>query len=276
MTTKIMSMTASALLLAGTAPTAQAQGVSVYNSFPSARPWDMNGWMVFDSAPGRGGQEFTPTASGNFDHAVFGLTTSYGGPVIAKIELCAWTFTSSGWGYVNPPLESWTISVSGDPTDHTDIPLTITSSLKPWLASTQAYAFVVEIESRPPSENLAWGGGACCSPPSGVGQIGTLGGTNYQWFIGSVSLQVFVTPAPAPPPSITSISLAGTNLVLNGANGSSGRTYRVLMNNNAGQALSQWTPVATNVLTADGDFTISATNAVDPSAAQRFYILQLQ
>ena len=40
--------------------------------------------------------------------------------------------------------------------------------------------------------------------------------------------------------------------------------------------LSQWTPIATNVLVADGNFTITATNAFNPTVPQRFFILQLQ
>jgi hypothetical protein len=42
------------------------------------------------------------------------------------------------------------------------------------------------------------------------------------------------------------------------------------------QPFSQWTPVATNVLEANGNFTIIATNAVIPNASQQFYLLQLQ
>ena len=76
-------------------------------------------------------------------------------------------------------------------------------------------------------------------------------------------------------PSIVSISLSGTNLVVNGSNGLSGRTYVVLMSTNLTLPSSQWTPVATNVLNADGNFTITATNAVDPNALQRFYRLML-
>jgi hypothetical protein len=40
--------------------------------------------------------------------------------------------------------------------------------------------------------------------------------------------------------------------------------------------LSQWTPVATNVLSAGGNFTITATNTVTRGVPQRFYILQEQ
>ena len=77
-------------------------------------------------------------------------------------------------------------------------------------------------------------------------------------------------------PGITGLSLSGTNLVVNGINGLAGLTYGVLMSTNLAQPLSQWTPVATNTLNADGNFTITATNAVTPNAAQRFYILNLQ
>lgn len=81
---------------------------------------------------------------------------------------------------------------------------------------------------------------------------------------------------PRRPLSILGINLSGMNLVLNGSNGLAGGIYQVLMNTNSAQPVSQWTAVATNVLSASGNFTISATNAVDPNAPQRFYILQLQ
>jgi hypothetical protein len=78
------------------------------------------------------------------------------------------------------------------------------------------------------------------------------------------------------PLGIAGISRSGTNLVLNGAGGLSGRTYVVLMGTNLTEPLNQWVPVATNVPGADGNFSIIATNAVNPNASHRFYILQLQ
>ncbi|HVU08361.1 MAG TPA: choice-of-anchor tandem repeat GloVer-containing protein [Verrucomicrobiae bacterium] len=79
-----------------------------------------------------------------------------------------------------------------------------------------------------------------------------------------------------PGPTILNASLSETNLVLNCANGLSGETNVALMGTNLTLPLNQWTPVATNVLNADGNFTITATNAVDAKAPQRFYILQSQ
>jgi len=87
---------------------------------------------------------------------------------------------------------------------------------------------------------------------------------------------VSVSSAQPPAPGIASISLSGTNLVLNGTGGQSGQTYLVLMSTSLTEPPDQWSPVATNVTGADGNFTITATNAVNPNAPQRFYILQLQ
>ena len=77
-------------------------------------------------------------------------------------------------------------------------------------------------------------------------------------------------------PGITGVSLSGTNLVINGSNGLSGKTCYVLMSTNVTLPLNQWAPVATNVLNASGSFTITATNAVNLNVPQCFYILQMQ
>jgi hypothetical protein len=77
-------------------------------------------------------------------------------------------------------------------------------------------------------------------------------------------------------PVSTGISLSGTNLVINGKNGLYGATYHTLMSTNLVQPLNQWRPIATNVLSVDGDFTLTVTNTVNPTVRQRFYSLQLQ
>lgn len=77
-------------------------------------------------------------------------------------------------------------------------------------------------------------------------------------------------------PAFVSISLSGTNLTLNASNGLSGVTYYTLMSTNVAKPLNQWSPVATNVLGADGNFTITAANTASPTFPQRFYILQVQ
>ncbi len=78
------------------------------------------------------------------------------------------------------------------------------------------------------------------------------------------------------PLGIASFGLSGMNLVVNGSGGLSNRTYFVLMGTNIAEPLDQWTPVATNMPGINGNFSITATNAVNPNDPQQFYILQLQ
>ena len=77
-------------------------------------------------------------------------------------------------------------------------------------------------------------------------------------------------------PGIIGIGLSGTNLVVNGANGLSGATYHVLMSTNLQQPMIQWAPISTNTLSVNGNFTITATNAVNSKVPNEFFILQKQ
>jgi hypothetical protein len=81
---------------------------------------------------------------------------------------------------------------------------------------------------------------------------------------------------PPPQPDIASIALTGTNLVVTGTNGLATGLYYLLASTNLALALNQWSPVATNFMTNNGNFAFTATNAVKPQSAQQFYILQLQ
>ncbi|MGA2541331.1 MAG: choice-of-anchor tandem repeat GloVer-containing protein [Verrucomicrobiota bacterium] len=91
---------------------------------------------------------------------------------------------------------------------------------------------------------------------------------------------VSVVLAAHPQPSIAGIAFSptssGVDLALNATSGQLGGTYFVLMSTNLALPVSQWTPMAVKCLDAGGNFTITATNAVDPSAPQRFYLLRLQ
>jgi hypothetical protein len=53
-------------------------------------------------------------------------------------------------------------------------------------------------------------------------------------------------------PAIVATSVSGANLVLTGSNGQSGGTYYVLTSTYLPLPLSQWTPVAANLLGASG------------------------
>jgi len=72
---------------------------------------------------------------------------------------------------------------------------------------------------------------------------------------------------------ITGFSLNGANVVLNATNGQAGDAYYLLSSTNLALPLSQWMPVATNVLGSSGNFTFIGTNVVLPGANHQFYIL---
>ncbi len=89
-------------------------------------------------------------------------------------------------------------------------------------------------------------------------------------------LPVQIVPLIIPQPVLTGVTSTTTNLVLNGTNGESGRTYYTLRSTNLMQPFKQWAPVATNILSSDGSFSITATNAVLTNAAQQYYVLQVE
>lgn len=109
-----------------------------------------------------------------------------------------------------------------------------------------------------------------CEPQTGLVLSGaTLFGTAY--FGGTGNGTIFsLTVAP----TVTNFHVAGMDLVFNGVNGFADHAYTVLANTNLALPLDQWSPVATNVLSGGGNFSITATNALNPAAAQQFYILR--
>lgn len=88
----------------------------------------------------------------------------------------------------------------------------------------------------------------------------------------AVDGSVTVVSAPVGQPQITSLSLSGTQLIMNGFNGASGEQYYLLTSTNLALPLAQWTPIATNTF---GGNSFSVTNAVNAAAPQNFYILKV-
>jgi len=78
---------------------------------------------------------------------------------------------------------------------------------------------------------------------------------------------------PMPAPGISGFSLAGNNLTLSVTNGITNEVYALLMQTNMAAPLKSWTVLATNTASG-GVFTFTATNVVDASALDRFYILK--
>lgn len=74
-------------------------------------------------------------------------------------------------------------------------------------------------------------------------------------------------------PGVATLELSGAAVVLNAANGLAHHAYQTLVSLDTAQPLAQWTPIATNVPSADGNFIV--TNTVNATAAQRFYRLRM-
>ena len=73
-------------------------------------------------------------------------------------------------------------------------------------------------------------------------------------------------------PFISSLKVTGTNVTHNAIDGIEGETCTLLASPNLTLPLSQWTPLATNILTSGGNFTF--TNAANPASSPQFYTLQ--
>ncbi|HEU6447811.1 MAG TPA: LamG-like jellyroll fold domain-containing protein [Verrucomicrobiae bacterium] len=72
---------------------------------------------------------------------------------------------------------------------------------------------------------------------------------------------------------IASIRTDGSNVMVSGEDGPPGNTYYVLSSTNVAMPLAQWTREATNQFDSNGECTY--TNAIDPNAAAKFFLLQL-
>jgi hypothetical protein len=137
------------------------------------------------------------------------------------------------------------------------------------------YSFTNTVGSLPAGLSLS-GGGVLSGTPSASGtNTFTVTATDTNGCSGSQAYTLNVSGG-VPMPGIVGISLSGTNLVFNGNNGLSGRTYYVLMSTNLALPRNQWVPVATNLLSGSGSFSLTATNTVSSAASRRFYILQVQ
>ncbi len=101
-------------------------------------------------------------------------------------------------------------------------------------------------------------------------------GIGLAWNTNSLSSNGTLSVVALPSPGIASFTLSGTNLVVNGTNGVANRPYIVLMSTDVSLPLNQWSSISTNTFAAAGNFTITATNAIDPLAPQRFFALEVQ
>ncbi len=100
------------------------------------------------------------------------------------------------------------------------------------------------------------------------------GGVNWNNHLatdGSISVASIIV---SQPPSITSVMISGSNLVISGTNGTAGAGYYVLSSTNAALPMASWKHESTNTFGAGG--AISATVGISAGVPAKFYRIQLQ
>ena len=86
------------------------------------------------------------------------------------------------------------------------------------------------------------------------------------------TLTAGVVSSVVPQPYITSVSLSGTSLIINGTNGVAGEQYDVLSSTNVSLPLTNWTSI-TNSTFSSANFSI--TNMVNTTAPRQFFIIRI-
>ena len=87
------------------------------------------------------------------------------------------------------------------------------------------------------------------------------------------SISVSGSAVPPTPPTITFVSVSGTNFVFGGNGGTQGNNYIVLKSTNVALASTNWTRVVTNQFGAGGTFAV--TNGINPTSPASFFELQV-
>lgn len=269
-------------------------------------------WNFGDGTAGTGASPSHTYTTAGIYYPVLTATNSLGGEVLGLGPTSI--FVKSGLvlngGFETGDFTGWTLS-GGDPADTfvdngTDSGIAphsgeysgalgsqaCLSYLSQTLSTTPGTTYLLSLwlnspDGQMPNEFLvSWNGSVIFDRQN----IPTLGWTNLQFSVSAASAATMlefgfrddpsflglddVSVAAPQPLSIATLVSSSTNLVFNGINGLSNQTYYVLTASNLALPLSQWTRVATNVLTANGNFTITVTNTVSRFVPQRFYILQ--
>jgi autotransporter-associated beta strand protein len=99
---------------------------------------------------------------------------------------------------------------------------------------------------------------------------------NLYWNTNALTASGVISVATLTPPTIATFTISNGNLSVSGSGAVGNRSFIVLASTDLTLSSDQWTPIATNQFDAFGNFSLTVTNAVDPSQPQTFYKLQLQ
>jgi hypothetical protein len=90
----------------------------------------------------------------------------------------------------------------------------------------------------------------------------------------TIDLNITSAPVNTVPPTINRISIVGGNIVISGTNNTGTATsYHILTSTNLALPVSEWTVLSSGNFNTDGS--LNATNAIDSTKHNSFYILQV-
>jgi hypothetical protein len=118
------------------------------------------------------------------------------------------------------------------------------------------------------STNTAFMDGATILAPGYGTSFRALTASSFGFTIGTNTtasiVQIMFTP-----PITQTIARSGNQVIINGAGGLPGATYRILTTTNVALPLVQWTPIVTNQFGASGGF--SYTNVAQPNLRAQYF-----
>ena len=271
-------------------------------------------WDFGDGTTGVGPSPYHTYATAGIFYPVLTATNSLGGMVIGlgPASIIVKSGLVLNGGFETGDFTGWNL-FGGDPTDtYVDdgsdsgvVPHSANyvaalgsedslSYLSQTLATTPGATYTLSFwldspDGQTPNEFLVSWNGITFFDDLNIGQIGW---TNLQFSVsasGTNTVLQFgfrddpgflglddVSVEPAPGLNVSIVALSNSDLVLTGTAGVSGQTYYVLMSTNLAAPRSAWVPVATNVLSASGNFIITVTNTVSHTIPERFYMLETQ
>lgn len=217
---------------------------------------------------------------------VIGRGTSGNGSFALLQSITETTYTDYGAGannsyyYKVTPVNAGGIAANSITTTRPTAPANLTAvagsaqiSLT-WSAAIGATGYILQRGASSGNETTTVASGITTTNYT---DTGLTNGTTYYYVVSAAgsavnsgnSSEARATPMP---PTITGISLAGTNFSLSGTGGNHNSNYYVLVSTNVAAPPASWTRLLTNQFDNTGSFNF--TNPLNPGAPQSFYQIQ--
>jgi autotransporter-associated beta strand protein len=99
-------------------------------------------------------------------------------------------------------------------------------------------------------------------------------GPGLSWNLTGLNTSGLLSVTSTTPPTVTSTTVSGGNLILSGTGGAPGSTYLLLTSTNVATPLTNWIQVANGAFDGNGNFAV--TNAMATNVSRSFFLLRAQ